>query len=85
MKRKKGSKPTVSYLTQSLKRVGKSVGRRKPASIARQVMCHPRIKKHVIGEVGNLMQEEMKEMCKTIRRLPLIAWDEGAGYELIYL
>ena len=65
MKRKKGSKPTVSYLTRSLKRVGKSVGRRKPASIARQVMCHPRIKKQVIGEVGRLMQEEMKEMCKT--------------------
>jgi len=40
------------------------VGRRNPASIARQVMSHGAIRKHVVRQVGKLIKKEMRCTCE---------------------
>ena len=47
-----------------MKRIGKSVGRRNPGSIARQVMAHRRVRNAVLKVTTSIVQKEMKEMCK---------------------
>ena len=64
MKRKAGSKHSISYLSHSLKKVGRSVGRKNPAAIARQVASHARIRKHLVKEMGKLIQKEMRRTCE---------------------
>lgn len=64
MKRKHGSKHSISYLTRFLKSIGKSVAKRNPAALARQVMSHKCVKKEVLKLVGKLIQKDMKLLCR---------------------
>ena len=54
----------VSFLTKSLKKIGKSVARKKPAAIANRVMSHPKIKKGILKVLGKLIVKEMKQVCQ---------------------
>ena len=54
----------MSYLSRSMKKVGRSVGRSNPAAIARQVMFHAQIKKHILKEVGKVLQRDIKRACQ---------------------
>ena len=54
----------MSYLSRSMKKVGRSVGRSNPAAIARQVMSHAQIKKHILKEVGKVLQRDIKRACQ---------------------
>ena len=63
MKRRPGSKHSVHYLTHSMKKVGRSVGRRKCGPIAKQVMSHPRIRPFILKRVGRLIRKDMERMC----------------------
>ena len=58
-------KGRVRHLTQSLKRLGRSVGRRKHDAIARQAMGGQKIRTHVLTILGREIRKEMKEMCAT--------------------
>lgn len=63
-KRKSGSKHSISYVTRSLKKLGRSVGRSNPAAIARQVLTHGKVKTEVLKAVGKLVRKEMMYLCK---------------------
>ena len=54
-KRRPGSKHSIHYLSRSLKKLGRSVGRSNPGAIARQVLSHAKIKKEVIKILGKLV------------------------------
>ena len=58
MKRPAGSQHTISFLSRSLKKVGRSVGRKKPGAIARQVMAHPKIRKAIVKVMGKVIRED---------------------------
>ena len=60
-------KGRVRHLTRSLKRLGRSVGRRKRDAIARQAMGDQKIRTHVLTILGHEIQKEMKEMCATTK------------------
>lgn len=61
MKRKKDSR--VFALTSSLKRIGRSVGRKNTSSIARQAVLDDRICQKVLVYLGKKLSKEMKAMC----------------------
>ena len=63
MKRPAGSQHTISFLSRSLKKVGRSVGRKKPGAIARQVMAHPTIRKAIVKVMGKVIREDMQRVC----------------------
>lgn len=63
MKRRPGSRHTIHYLAGSMKKIGKSVGRRNCRSIAKQVMSHQRIRKCILLKVGKLLKKDMKNIC----------------------
>lgn len=63
MKRRPGSKHSIHHLSKSLKKIGKSVGRRNPGAIARQVMAHARIKREILKCVGRAIRKDMKHVC----------------------
>ena len=63
MKRPAGSQHTISFLSRSLKKVGRSVGRKKPGAIARQVMAHPKIRKAIVKVMGKVIREDMQRVC----------------------
>ena len=65
MKRPPGSKHTVQYLTPSMKKIAKSVGRRNSKSIARQAMNHRRIREFILRQVGKLIRKDMEHLCST--------------------
>ena len=67
MKRPRGSKHSVHYLTPSMKKLGKSVGRRNSRSVARQVVNHRHIREHVLRQLGRLIRKDMERMCNTKR------------------
>lgn len=50
-------------LTSSLKRLGRSVGRRNRRSIARQAISDSRIRERIVDLLGKRMANEMKAMC----------------------
>ena len=50
-------------LSNSLKRLGRSIARRKVSSIALHVMMHDKISKEVIQQVGKVMAKELKSVC----------------------
>ena len=50
-------------LSNSLKRLGRSIARRKVSSIALDVMMHDKISKEVIQQVGKVMAKELKSVC----------------------
>ena len=47
-----------------MKKIGKSVGRRKSSSIAKQVMNHRRVRECVLRRVGKLIRKDMECACK---------------------
>ena len=53
----------VRRLTHSLKRLGRSVGRRDRASIARQVVTDRKLLKRTVPLIGKAMAREMKALC----------------------
>ena len=59
VKRPAGSQHTISFLSQSLKKVG----RKKPGAIARQVMAHPKIRKAIVKVMGKVIREDMQRVC----------------------
>ena len=63
MKRRPGSRHTIHYLAGSMKKIGKSVGRRNCRSIAKQVMSHQRIRKCTLLKVGKLLKKDMNNIC----------------------
>ena len=63
MKRRPGSRHTIHYLAGSMKKIGKSVGRRNCRSIAKQVMSHQRIRKCILLKVGKLIKKDMNNIC----------------------
>ena len=63
MKRRPGSRHTIHYLAGSMKKIGKSVGRRNCRSIAKQVMSHQRIRKCTLQKVGRLLKKDMNNIC----------------------
>ncbi len=63
MKRQKRS--SNHHLTSSLKKLGKSVGRRNPSAIARQVMSHRKTKEAVLRETGLILRKELQTLCKS--------------------
>ena len=65
VKRPRGSKHSVHYLTPSMKKLGKSVGRRNSRSVARQVVNHRRIREYVLRQLGRLIRKDMEHMCST--------------------
>lgn len=50
-------------LNDSLKKLGKSLGRRNHASVANQAVKHSKIRKNVIERLGRLMASEMRSSC----------------------
>ena len=60
-------KGRVRHLTRSLKRLGRSVGRRKRDAITRQAMGDQKIRTHVLTILGREIRKEMKEMCATTK------------------
>ena len=58
MKRKVHSK--VHRLTRSLKGIGKSVGRGKPRSIAKQAMTNRKVKEAVLYHTGKLIRKDVQ-------------------------
>ena len=66
VKRPPGSKHSVQYLTPSMKKVGRSVGRRNCRSIARQVVNHNRIRHFILGRVGRLIRKDMERICSSL-------------------
>ncbi len=60
---RKDSKANVHYLTHSLKKIGRSVGRRSRAGIARQCMKDAKIKSSVIQLTVKTIKKEIKAMC----------------------
>ena len=63
MKRRPGSRHTIHYLAGSMKKIGKSVGRRNCRSIAKQVFSHQRIRKCILLKVGKLLKKDMNNIC----------------------
>ena len=63
MKRPPGSKHSIHYLTHSMKKVGRSVGRRNCSSIAKQAMNHTRIRQFILKRVGKLIRKDMERIC----------------------
>ena len=63
MKRPPGSKDSIHYLTPSMKRIAKSVGRRNSNAVARQVVKHRRIRECIVRELGKLIRKDMKKIC----------------------
>ena len=63
MKRRPGSRHTIHYLAGSMKKIGKSVGRRNCGSIAKQVLSHRRIRKCILQKVGKLIKKDMDNIC----------------------
>ena len=53
----------VQRLTHSLKRLGRSVGRRDRSSIARQVVADRKLLKRTVPLIGKTMAQEMKALC----------------------
>ncbi len=47
-----------------MKKIGRSVGRRNPHAIARQVLAHQQVKDAVLKVTGKQIQKEMMIMCK---------------------
>ena len=60
---KQRAKAKVHHLSHSLKKLGRSIGRRNRRSIARQSMNDPKIKKRIIQLTGEHIRKEMKTMC----------------------
>ena len=60
MKRPSGSKHSIHYLTPSMKKISKSVGRHNSRSITRQVtnQC-------IFGVLGKLIRKDMEHLCST--------------------
>ena len=56
-------KGRVRHLTRSLRRLGRSVGRRKRDAIARQAMGDQKIRTHVLTILGREIRKELKRMC----------------------
>ena len=50
-------------LTLSLRKIGRSLGRRNKRSIAIQAVRHPRVCNHVVSLIGEKLAKEMKAMC----------------------
>ena len=63
MKRPPGSKHSIHYLTHSMKKVGRSVGRRNCSSVAKQAMSHTRIRQFILKRVGKLIRKDMERIC----------------------
>ena len=63
MKRPPGSKHSVHYLTPSLKKVARSIGRRNCRSIACQVVNHKRVRQFIVGRIGRLIRKDMECIC----------------------
>ena len=56
------------HLTNSLKRVGRYLGRGNRRSIAQAVLQNPNLRHHVIDEVAKGIRKEIKKLCsKKIR------------------
>lgn len=55
---------TIHNLTQSLKTSTKSLGRRNPEGIARQVMAHEKTRNAILKVATNSIKKELTEMCK---------------------
>jgi len=53
----------VHRLTRSLKAIGRSVGRRNRAAIARQVLKDPHSRQKVLGVLGKDLQHELSSAC----------------------
>ena len=60
---KRQAKAEVHHLTRSLKKLGRSIGRRSRRSIARQCMNDSGIKRRIIQITGERIRKEMKTMC----------------------
>lgn len=58
-----GRKACAKRLSHSLKRLGRSVGRRDRASIARQVVTDQKLLKKTVPLIGRIMAGEMKSLC----------------------
>lgn len=56
-------KGQVHRLTHSLKRLGRSVGRRQRSAVARQAVNDPRIRRHILAILGKNVRKEMHKMC----------------------
>ncbi len=63
MKRPAGSKHSISFLSRSLKKIGRSVGRKNPSAIARQVMSHPKIRREIVKVMGKVIRKDMLQVC----------------------
>ena len=63
MKRRSGTKHSVHYITSSMKKVARSVGRRQCGPIVKQVMSHPRMRPFILKRVGRLIRKDMERMC----------------------
>ena len=61
----KQNRGRVHQLTSSLKKLGRSVGRRNRKSIARQALCDKSICRHTICHLCRDIQRELKLMCRT--------------------
>ena len=61
----RATRPRVLRLTSSLKRLGRSVGRRSRRSIALQALKDSRIRKQVLAILTKDIQKELKAMCAT--------------------
>ena len=62
VKRPHGAKHSVHFLTPSMKKLGKSVGRRNSRSVARQVLNHRRIRENVPHQLGRLIRKDMEHV-----------------------
>lgn len=62
MKRRQGAR--VFRLSRSLKRMGRSIGRRNRGAIARTAIRDHRICKKLVPLLGKKMRKEMQKMCK---------------------
>ena len=68
----------VQRLTHSLKRLGRSVGRRDRASIARQVVADDKLLKRTVPLIGKTMAREMKALCSVETKTILKRTDPSA-------
>jgi len=60
---KQRAKARVHHLSRSLKKLGRSVGRKNQRSIAQQCMNDSKIKKRIIQITGQYVYKEMKAMA----------------------
>lgn len=78
MKRKRTCR--VDRLTSSLKRIGRSVGRRSRKSIALQCMKDGRIRTRILKVLGKYIQKEIATMC-TLKKESILRMSEPTALQ----